>query len=498
LSVDLEMPEQEEVIDEVEEQGEATEKWKDLQIFELRKTAVYAQSEVLELTEERPAVQNAISSNSVVLNRLVDGLKIGQPVSITGALASRPEVKTSEIAIISCIDLASDKRYNLFTKLTFENNLANTYEENTVTINANVTQATHGETRKREEVVGSGDPSERRQEFVLAQYPLTFIPSTTGQGIESTLKVFVNNIEWTEVPFLYSLKPNDNAYITRRDNYGKIHVIFGDGTRGARPQAGIENVKANYRIGLGNDGILKEDQLSILLTRPLGVRSVRNPMPTAGAHDPEDLEHARQNASFNVLTMRRIVTINDFETFAIAFGGIGKAQANWVWDGEKKIVHLTVTSALGQPVDPKSNLHKNLLTAINTYKDPLILFRLDSFNRKLFIAEISLEVAPDIGQEKAIGDINVALLNKFSFGSRQFGQAVTKNEVIVAIQQVKGVVMADIAYLYTAGENKELKEIIPSNIAHWNNVKNEISKGDLLTFKPDSVIVNLVKESHLW
>ena len=70
-------------------------------------------------------------------------------------------------------------------------------------------------------------------------------------------------------------------------------ITFGDGKRGSKPFIGIENITAKYRIGTGRDGLLKQNQLSLLMDRPLGVKSVTNPFPTGTAEDPENLESAR-------------------------------------------------------------------------------------------------------------------------------------------------------------------------------------------------------------
>jgi hypothetical protein len=53
----------------------------------------------------------------------------------------------------------------LHTTLIFVEPLAYTYKRDTVTINANVAKASHGETRK--EVLGSGDGSKALQQFTL-------------------------------------------------------------------------------------------------------------------------------------------------------------------------------------------------------------------------------------------------------------------------------------------------------------------------------------------
>ena len=87
--------------------------------------------------------------------------------------------------------------------------------------------------------------------------------------------------------------------------------------RGCR--AARNNVRAKYRKGIGVEGLVKSGQLSMLLSRPLGVKGVTNPLAAGGAQDPEQLGDARANAPLKVLTLDRVVSLRDYENFARAF-----------------------------------------------------------------------------------------------------------------------------------------------------------------------------------
>ena len=122
-------------------------------------------------------------------------------------------------------------------------------------------------------------------------------------------------------------------------------------------------------------------RLSLLMTRPLGVRSVSNPQPATGAADPENLDDARRNAPLRVLTLDRVVSLKDVENFAFGFAPIGKALAVPLWHGEKRIVRLIVAGASGASVD--TNSLKNLFDAINECKDPELEVKIEPFTEKL-------------------------------------------------------------------------------------------------------------------
>ena len=294
---------------------------------------------------------------------------------------------------------------------------------------------------------------------------------------------------------------------------GTKHVIFGDGIKGAHPEAGLENIEATYRVGIGKSGILKNNQLRLLMDHPLGVRSVTNPIPTSGADDPEDIESARLNAPLKILTMERLVSLADFESFALAFAGIGKAQAVLVWNGYRKIVNLTLASSLGDNLKSETDVYKNLTNTINNFKDPLIPFQLDSFSLKLFSVEANILIDPKYSDAQVVtSSIIDALQNKFSPSSMQFGQGITKSEIMAEIQKVKGVIMTVIValYVFVMEENDDGAKIsiakqivsgdtISANTAHWDNDKKEIAKTELLTIhsNKDQVIIDVIKKEDV-
>ena len=171
------------------------------------------------------------------------------------------------------------------TILVLEKAMQNSYDPFTVRIYANVARATHGETVH--EVLGSGNGAQANQRFTLKKQPVTYISAPTPSGAESTIEVRINDVKWQEVPSLYGLDERVRGYITRMDDDGTSTLIFGDGKSGARIPTGQENVLATYRAGIGTEGMVRAEQLSLLMTRPLGVRGVTNPLAPTGTADPE-------------------------------------------------------------------------------------------------------------------------------------------------------------------------------------------------------------------
>ena len=160
--------------------------------------------------------------------------------------------------------------------MTLVSPLANCYDRSTVAVNANVAPATHGQTVA--EFGGSGDASVGGQSFALKQSPLTYVlDASSPTGASSTLIAQIDGLAWSETPTLYTAGPTDRVYSLSQDASNVTTAQFGDGVKGARLSSGQNNVRFQYRVGLGVAGNLRAGQISSLLTRPAGVTSVLNP-----------------------------------------------------------------------------------------------------------------------------------------------------------------------------------------------------------------------------
>ncbi len=328
------------------------------------------------------------------------------------------------------------------TTLQLASPLANVYDRATVRLNANVAHATQGETVK--EPLGSGDATIPYQRFTLRQPPLTYVSAETPSGSASTLKIYVNDVLWQEAPFFYGHDPNERIYILRQDDDGRTTVQFGDGINGARLPTGQNNVRAEYRKGVGLAGLLKPGQLSLLMSRPLGLTGVVNPEAPLGAEDPESRDDARHNAPTTVLTLDRAVSLQDYEDFARTFAGIAKAQAVWVWDGRKRSIFVTVAGSDGQAIASNGSVLGALMSALRAYGDPFVPLTIKSYRNALFQVHGTVTIHPDHILETVMATVTADLQQRYMFDARAFGQSVPLSEVIGAIQATPGVVAVDI------------------------------------------------------
>ncbi|HNB51671.1 MAG TPA: putative baseplate assembly protein [Anaerolineales bacterium] len=451
----------------------------------LRKVTVFAQSEALSLAEE--PVSDDISGNSLELGALFDDLEAGRWLIVSGERTDIPGVtgiEATELVMISGVtqgvaqvdrgggkltDLPGDKTH---TTLQLANSLAYTYKRDTVTIYGNVVKATHGETR--DEVLGNGDTSKKFQAFTLKQFPLTYVSAPTPSGIESTLEVRVNSVRWPKAEGLLWLGPHERGYTTKTSDDGKTTIIFGDGEHGLRLPTGPENLKARYRFGIGKPGNVKAKQISLLASKPLGVKSVINPLPATGGADSENRDQARENVPLAVMALDRLVSVQDYADFARTFAGVGKASAVRLSDGRRELVHVTIAGADDIPIAPTSDLYQNLLRAFQQFNgDPFQPVALAVRKLKLLVVVAKVRLLADYEWEAVAPTIRAAMLDTFSFFRRKLGQDIVSSEVISTIQSVAGVAYVDLEVMDAIDEDADLSDL--ANLAQTLTLHDRIS-----------------------
>jgi hypothetical protein len=431
--------------------------WQAPQMSRLRGTQILAQSEPLtlaevsiidavgQLSDDAAPRMTGDNATRLTLDTAVDGLKAGRWVIVEGQRSDVPgtdAVNAAELVMLSAVEQGVDATLpgdTVHSTLVFANaGLAYRYKRDTVSIHANVVRATHGESRR--EVLGSGNGALPMQAFVLKQPPLTYVSASTVDGVQSTLSVRVNELQWHETRNLAFVGATDRSFVTATDDDGKTTVQFGDGVHGARLPTGVENIVATYRNGIGTPGNVRARQVSLLATRPLGVKDVINLLRASGGADAETRDQARRNVPLAVLALDRLVSVPDYADFARTFGGVGKAAA--IKLGNR--VEVTIAGAADAPIDPTSDLYRNLLQALRQYGDPSLPVQLDV--RELLALTVSAKVGllPDYAWESVEPAVRAALLDAFGFERRALAQSVYLSELVACMQAVRGVAWVDV------------------------------------------------------
>lgn len=425
----------------------------------LRGTRVYGQSEELALAEEplsEPLCDEQMM-HEIELDALYDGLKPGRWLAISGQrsdVGGIANIQGAELAMLAAVrhglkqvpdaagkphPLPGDK---IHTFITLAEPLTYCYHRESAAINANVVRATHGETRR--EVAGGGDPTQAMQQFPLKQAPLTFVAAPAPSGVASTLSMWVNNVRWPEVASLIQLAPSQRGYISRRDNDERSSVIFGDGVHGARLPGGADNIRAIYRSGIGKGGNVAAGQITLVTDKPLGVKAVYNPMRGSGGAGPDTIAQARVNAPLAVMALDRLVSVRDYADFARLFAGIGKAGAALLPGAGGQLVQVVIAGIDDIPIDPSSDLYRNLAAALRRFGDPHMRVRLLVREALALVIEARVALKPGYAWENVGPALRDALNAAYGFARAELGQDVFVSAILATVQKVEGVAYAKV------------------------------------------------------
>ncbi|WP_229070791.1 baseplate J/gp47 family protein [Actinoplanes sp. DH11] len=434
---------------------------------DVRVTAVHAQSEALALAEV--PVGADVSGDTITLDGFYPGLRPLRRLLLTGErtdVATRDgsltSVPGSELVMITTVEHRSDDAVEgvvaatlgaLHTRITVTApGLAFSYRPQTVRLFGNVAHATHGESRA--EVLGSGDAGRALQTFALKQGPLTHISAATGAGERSTLQVRVEDLVWQQARHAADIGPGERSYVAGADDAGRILVTFG---LGARLPTGADNVHARYRTGLGRAGNVRAGQISVLASRPAGVSAVTNPLVTTGGVDPDGADAVRRRAPVGLAALERLVSVTDFEDFARAFAGIGKASVSRP-DPARHDYVLTVAAADDAPLSAGSQLILDLRAALLRFAEmrpgpddslitvgpPQASLVVRVRTALLLVVRARIRLERDFVWEPVRARLAEAAEAAFGFAAAEIGVVPRAGAVMATLQGVRGVALVDL------------------------------------------------------
>ena len=436
----------------------------DVLLSQIRDTTVYAAGEAL-----RPAgepLDEDVHGDRIELAELYDGLRPGRTLAITG---ERTDAGTgTEVVVVATVESGVDPDGpgdHPHTTLTLAADLAHRYRRGSVRLLGNVVAASNGESR--DEPIGSGDATATHQTFTLWQEPLTWLPADNPLGARPALEVRVDGLLWHAVDSLDGRGPAEKVYVLGAAPDGRTTVTFGDGVHGARLPTGPENVRARYRFGPGAAGNLPSGRITQTVTRPLGVIGVTNPVPATGGADPDGPGLARRRIPLAVATLDRLLSTPDYAQFARSRVGIARAAAREVFDGRRRVVHVTVVGVDDVALDPGSDLLPALRAALAGSGDPRLPVRVDGRELVALRLVAGVKVATDHTWEIVGPQVRAALLHRLGYVGRELAQDAYLSEVMAVADQVPGVDYVDVDVFSTTGGPDEPLPVVTARPARY-------------------------------
>jgi predicted phage baseplate assembly protein len=424
-------------------------------LSQIRDVVIRAQPDVLSL---RPvAVTADIAGDQLELDRVYAGLEAGRQVIVSGTRADLPAgtcVQAAEVATVKNVSQGVDTGIPgdvPHTTLALAAPLSYRYRRGSATVLGNVVAALHGQTQQQ--VLGSGLAGQAGQAFTLSMAPVLATARITKEGSSSSLAVTVDGQPWHEVDRVGGVIPA-RSYLTGSDAAGHVTVMF----PGQLP-AGSGNVSATYRVGQGSLGNVPAHKITQLVSRPLGVSGVDNPLPAAGGTDGDSPQTLRASTSTGLGSLGRLVTITDYADNAASWAGVAKAAAVTLADGSGgRVVHITVAGPDAAPLDPAGGLCAALQAGLGAAGDPEVPLLVAPAELALIVVGGTVRHDPAASWLTVSANLRAALLDAFGYPRRDLGQDVVLSELLATAQAVAGVRSVTVEALtvvpawYTAAE----------------------------------------------
>jgi hypothetical protein len=346
-----------------------------------------------------------------------------------------------------------------------------------VTVYGNIVDATQGKTEALTPL-GNGDSRLAFQTFKLPKAPLTYLHSGSATPPEvPELQVYVNNRLWKRVASFFGRGPAEEIYIVREDAEQISWVQFGDGKTGARLPSGVKNVTATYRTSTGAFGKLKEKAKVQAGERLDRLDKIQMPGAATDGAPPEDGDNAREAAPGKIQSLDRLVSLEDFESEALAMGGVTKASASWQLIEAIPQVVLTVLMEMGRNTTPTQL--QNTFAGANTGRGPsrfpitTILGQLQyvavratfGYDQTYLEKDVRREIEKALGVTSALMDVEDDQSGLFSLRRRGFGQKEYATTIAGVIQQVAGVVWARVEGFASLGVLPDPKPVTPGTVS---------------------------------
>lgn len=399
------------------------------------------------------SVPEDVAGREIDLEGAFEGLAPGRLLIVSGertdvvpsaGTGDGPGVPGCELAVLAGVrhgfdGSSSDGRVR--TTLVLTAPLTHRYRRDGVAVHGNVVPATAGETVT--EILGSGDASRAGQTFHLRQGPLVWLPSATAEGGEEALTVRVGDVAWRRTGDPGGEDGAAEVFHLLTDGGGAT-VRFGDGRHGARLPSGPENVTARYRFGGGHSGNVGAGRINQVVSRPRGVSGVTNPLPATGGADADGPAGLREAIPLRLTALQRLVSVGDYEAFARAFAGVGKAMAARCADGGRPVLHVTVAAAGDAPLEAASPLLLSLRTALRRYGDSALPVRVEPCERVRLVLRLGVRTAPGHLPDLVERRVREAMAARLGFAPARLAQPVYLSAVLAAAHAVPGVDFVDV------------------------------------------------------
>jgi hypothetical protein len=232
-------------------------------------------------------------------------------------------------------------------------------------------------------------------------------------------------------------------------------------------------VVAKYRTGSSAFGELKP-QTKVQAGKKLDhLDKIQMPDVAAGGSEPEDGENARDAAPGKIQSLDRLVSLQDFESEALAISGVTKAAATWALVDNNPEVVITVLMDTGR-ADEFEDVRQTLagynqgrganrfpITVDKGLRRYVVVHATFGYDSTYLEEDLKVEIQKVLGVNSGVPNAKDDQSGLFSLRQRRFGQREYATSIAGRIQQVEGVTWAEVTRFSSLGALPDPTTFVP-------------------------------------
>ncbi len=402
--------------------------------FFISQTKVYTtfkeQAYVIDATENH----NVIAGKTIALQHLPASLRLGRKVLIENG---------SNTILTSIKDISGDV-ITLADNLSASFEIGNpNFEIGNTSIYANVVAISHGAV-KPAMVLGSGDATVANQTFEVNAKDVSFIPdSSMSTGVRADIEVLIDGQKWSQVANLKDSDSVDVHYVVKMAESGNIKIEFGDGNNGRRVPTGKNNVRLNFRQGVGEGGNIPAQKITKPAKMHPLLKEVYQPSATYGGHQMENSQQMGQNAPGAVLSLERAVSLDDFSKLARTHSSVLQASSfmSTMSKSRREFIDVVIVPVGGTGLEFVSDQIKEFLQKRAV---PGVMIKISAYQP--VVVSINITIRADLNRyssEVINNEVKQKIAAEFSVNNRELGQSLHRGEIYKVVENIEGVTNSD-------------------------------------------------------
>ena len=296
---------------------------------------------------------------------------------------------------------------------------------------------------------------------------IKFINLDLGPVVENSVQVLIEGNQasrgvYRQVENLFFVSgESDKVFQALPDDDFKLTLVFGDNILSKAPTPN-DKYYINYRVGGGSRGNIPESYInapvSVQVVRDGGAIETRqltleNTSQATGGSNSETIEHAKRYAPLAFRRQDRIVTINDYDSFANSFissyGSVAKATAvtrRAFCSANIIDIYILEKANNSQLKRASPSFKKQLIDAMQPKRmitDEVVV--VDGLVRTLDLV-VTLRIEKDLKEDEEIIKQSAAsiILDYFNVDNRSFGQEFNPQDLAKNIFSLPTVIFATI------------------------------------------------------